>query len=160
MPKRGQRDKDHQHRNDHSQGPSGRQSPGLGTNEPDHFERDLHPSSTDGQNAGAGSRHDGLQSAYDVKDLNRELPNLTDDELKQLTIVPVGAQLEQGAVYFDLNDPGAGEIKARGDMTAGPENRYVAKQDVDYQLWNALIGVDNPERLGFADEGSTTASRR
>lgn len=33
-------------------------------------------------------------------------------------------------------------------MEAGPDNRYVAKDAVDYQLWNALIGVREPERLG------------
>jgi hypothetical protein len=36
----------------------------------------------------------------------------------------------------------------------------VPKSAVNYQLWNALIGVDNPERLGFADDGATTASSR
>jgi hypothetical protein len=37
-------------------------------------------------------------------------------------------------------------------MEAGPENWYVPKSEIDYQLWNLLIGVDNPERLGRADE--------
>jgi hypothetical protein len=49
-------------------------------------------------------------------------------------------------------DPDRGESRALGDMVAGPENQYVAKHAVDYRLWNALIGVDNPERLGAASE--------
>ena len=166
MPKKGQRDRDHQEQPSQQtyrptpEGPSGHHSPGLGTNEPEHFDRDLRADPYSGHNFGPGSRHQGMASAYDVKDLNRELPNLTDDELKQLPVVQEGAQLEQGAVYFDLNNPGRGEIKARGDMVAEPGTRLVPKSDVDYQLWNALIGVDNPERLGFADDGATTASGR
>ena len=35
---------------------------------------------------------------------------------------------------------------------AGPANWYVPKTEVDYQLWNRLIGVHNPERLGLAGE--------
>jgi hypothetical protein len=28
----------------------------------------------------------------------------------------------------------------------------VPKSEVDYQLWNRLIGIDNPERLGDVDD--------
>ena len=93
MPKKGQRDRDHQEdpsRQTHRptpEGPSGHHSPGLGTNEPEHFDRDLRADPSSGQNFGPGSRHQGMPSAYDVKDLSRELPNLTDDELKQLPVV-------------------------------------------------------------------------
>jgi hypothetical protein len=37
-------------------------------------------------------------------------------------------------------------------MQAGANDRYVPKSEVDYQLWNRLIGIDNPERLGEADD--------
>jgi hypothetical protein len=37
-------------------------------------------------------------------------------------------------------------------MEVGPDNWYVPKSEVDYQLWNRLIGVTSPERLGDADE--------
>ena len=141
------------------QGPTGQPSPGLGTNDTEAFERDLHPNPHGGQNFGPDSGNT-VVSAYDVKDLNRGLPNLTDDELKQISVVREGDQLEQGAVYFDLNNPGQGEFKARGDMIAETGTRLVPKSAVDYQLWNALIGVDNPERLGFADDGATTAGGR
>ncbi len=165
MAKQGQRDRDHQEKpwqqtgRPKQEGPSGHHSPGLGTNEPEHFERDLHPDPHGGQNFRPASGNT-VVSAYDVKDLSRELPNLTDDELKQISVVQEGDQLEQGAVYFDLNNPGQGEFKARGDMVAEPGTRLVPKSAVDYQLWNALIGVDNPERLGFADDGATTAGGR
>lgn len=46
--------------------------------------------------------------------------------------------LKQGATYADLNDLERGEFTATGDMTAGPNNYYVAKDDVHYNLWNLL----------------------
>jgi hypothetical protein len=91
-------------------------------------------------------------SAYDVKDVHQTWRDLSDADLKQLPVLPEGTRLEQGAVYFDLNDPNRGEIKALGNMEAGSQNRYVAKSAVPYPLWNALIGVDNPERLGVGSE--------
>ena len=36
--------------------------------------------------------------------------------------------------------------------TGLPVRYYVPKTEVDYRLWNRLIGVDNPERLGEADD--------
>ena len=66
--------------------------------------------------------------------------------------MPRGSRLEQGATYVDLQDPQLREIKAMGNMEAGPNNWYVPKSEVDYQLWNRLIGITNPERLGDADE--------
>jgi hypothetical protein len=91
-------------------------------------------------------------SAYDVKDMNRLWHGLSDADLKQLPVVPEGTSLQQGAVYFYLNDPNRGEIRALGDMEVGTENRYVAKSAVPYPLWNALIGVEDPERLNVGDE--------
>jgi hypothetical protein len=40
-----------------------------------------------------------------------------------------------------------GEFTARGDMRAVADNRFVAKKEVPYHLWNVLIGVDNEERI-------------
>jgi hypothetical protein len=37
-------------------------------------------------------------------------------------------------------------------MVAERGRWYVPKASVDYQLWNALIGITNPERLGQAAE--------
>jgi hypothetical protein len=91
------------------------------------------------------------EQARAVSPLQREPQNL-DDELKPIPIVPPGTRLEQGATYVDLQDPRLDEFTATGDMAAGPNNWYVPKSDVDYQLWNRLIGVVNPERLGEADE--------
>ncbi|HVG00957.1 MAG TPA: hypothetical protein VND68_14045 [Chloroflexia bacterium] len=64
----------------------------------------------------------------------------------------MGSRLEQNATYIDLRTHDREEFTARGDMEAGPENWYVPKTEVDYQLWNRLIGVRNPERTGEADD--------
>ena len=56
-------------------------------------------------------------------------------------------ELEQGATYLDLANPNARPFKALGGMTAGPDNLYIPKDEVDYLLWNRLTGVSTPERL-------------
>ena len=38
-------------------------------------------------------------------------------------------------------------------MVATPEHWYVPKDAVDYELWNRLVGVSNPERLYAPQEG-------
>ena len=67
-------------------------------------------------------------------------------------VLPEGSRLAQGATYFDLNHPERGEITATGEIEAEADNWYVAKADTHYNLWNLLIGVDNPDRLGTTRE--------
>jgi hypothetical protein len=107
-----------------------------------------------GQNIGLAGPHleKDTATAYDIKAIHRQFHGFTDDELKRIPILPQGARLEQGATYVDLQDEGLEEFSATGDMEAGPGNWYVPKSEVDYQLWNRLIGLTNPERLGEADE--------
>ena len=75
------------------------------------------------------------------------LEGITNDGLKSITVLWPGTRLEQGATYIDLHDPQRREFTATADMEAGRDNWYVAKHDVDYELWNRLIGIKNPERL-------------
>ena len=79
-------------------------------------------------------------------------PVTLDDALKQIPILWPDARLEQGATYIDLRDPRRREFTATGDMSAGEDNWYVPKDAVDYELWNRLIGITNPERLYTAPE--------
>jgi hypothetical protein len=39
-------------------------------------------------------------------------------------------------------------------MTAEKHHAYAPKDSIDYQLWNRLIGVTNPERTGNANDAS------
>jgi hypothetical protein len=125
-----------------------------GEQHPEEWRQDLNPNALAGQNVGLAGPHpeQNARTAYDVKAAHRLLQDFSDDDLKQLPILPPGSRLEQGAVYVDLNDLDGGEIKARGDMVAERSQWLVPKSEVDYQLWNALIGVTNPERLGTADD--------
>ncbi len=82
--------------------------------------------------------------AADDKDLRRRLPELAADELARLAVLEPGARLDQGGTYLDLDDPGRGPFKALGGQEAGPGNRYVAKRDTDYELWNRLVGDREP----------------
>ncbi|MCC6313102.1 MAG: hypothetical protein IT337_03750 [Thermomicrobiales bacterium] len=76
------------------------------------------------------------------KHLYDKLPQLTDDELRRLSVLDTGAALEQGGVYLDLNDVAAGPFTAEGGMTAGATQHLIAKRETDYLLWNQLTGRD------------------
>lgn len=76
----------------------------------------------------------------------------TDDELKQIPVLPQGSRLEQGATYIDLKDSERKEFTAMGGMEASADNWYVPKTEVSYPLSNRLIGVQNPERLDEANQ--------
>jgi len=81
--------------------------------------------------------------AADDKVLYNRLPELTSGELSRLQILKPGTRLEQGGTYIDLNHFGQGPFKALGGHEATEDNRYVAKRDTDYELWNRLVGEDS-----------------
>lgn len=118
--------------------------PRPGEQHPERWRADLNPDAMAGQNLGTatGATPPGARTAYDHKRAHRRLSNLVDDDLKQIPIVPEGTRLEQGATYVDLNNLHNGELTARGDMVAGPGTLYVAKDSVDYVLWNVLTEVE------------------
>lgn len=128
--------------------------PDPGEQHPEQWRQDLSPNAMSGQNLGvqAPQPGKGARTAFDLKDLHRALDPLTDDDLKQISLVPAGSRLEQGATYVDLCHLDRGEFTATGNQEAGPDHYYVAKSQIDYQLWNALSGVTHPERLGLADD--------
>jgi hypothetical protein len=115
----------------------------------DTFDEDLHPTAAEARPHTEGRS----RTAYDLKDAHRLLEGITDDGLQQIPVLWDGTRLEQGGVYIDLRDPQRREFKATGDMVAGPDNWYVAKHTVDYELWNALTGVEDPQRRYAPQEG-------
>lgn len=121
---------------------------------PDEWQQDLNPKPMAGRNVGLEGPHPekDAPTAYEIKELNNQLQGYTDDELRQIPVLPQGSRLEQGAKYIDLKDPERKEFTAMGGMEAGSNNWYVPKTEVGYQLWNRLTGVQNPERLGEANE--------
>jgi hypothetical protein len=122
----------------------------AGTQHPEEWRDDLNPHAMAGQNLGAKGPRVAQQvpTAYELKAVHRQFSHFSDDELKRIRVLPTGKRLEQGATYLDLKDPVRGEFIARGDMESGPDDWYVAKSDIDYQLWNRLLGITTPERLG------------
>ena len=120
----------------------------------DDFEEDLRPDNFAGANYGLLSEPQdvGLR-ASDIKELYGKLADLTDDELRNIVIVPLGERLEQGAKYIDLLHLERGEFVATADLVADEDHYYVPKNHTDYVLWNRLRQVSNPARL---DESETT----
>jgi len=122
-----------------------------GEQHPDEWGKDLNPKAMAGQNYGLEGPHPEKNSpltAFDLKEVHRQLRDFRDDELKQIPVLPAGSRLEQNATYIDLRDPDRQEFTAMSGMEAGPDTWYVPKSEVPYQLWNRLIGVKNPERTG------------
>ncbi len=78
--------------------------------------------------------------ASDDKHLAAQLDDLASEELQRLPVLEAGTRLEQGGTYLDLNDRAGGPFKALGGQEATAERRYVAKKDMDYELWNQLVG--------------------
>src|SRR5215216_6523773 len=104
---------------------------------PQEYQKDLSPNAMAGQNIGpqGAQAEKSARTAYDLKPVHSRLDHLLDDDLKQIPVLEEGVRLRQGATYFDLKHPEQGEITATGDMTAGPDNWYVAKSEVHYTLW-------------------------
>ena len=101
----------------------------------DSFAAQLAP---DDSTARPGGHVDDSVSAADDKTLRNRLPGLDADELARLAVLEEGTRLDQGGTYLDLDDLDRGPFKAIGGQEAGPGNRYVAKRDTDYELWNRL----------------------
>ncbi|HZS04205.1 MAG TPA: hypothetical protein VFD58_05165 [Blastocatellia bacterium] len=127
----------------------------TGLQHPEEYRSDLNPNAGAGQKIGPAGPHPekSARTAFDIKELHRRLKDIPDAELMQLRVLPEGTRLEQGATYIDLNDSPPTEFTATAEMTAGRGNYYVPKTEVNYQLWNRLIGVTNPERTGEGNEG-------
>jgi hypothetical protein len=121
---------------------------------PEKYQADMNPHAMAGGNWGLEGPHPEKEcrTAADMKELYECLPRLTADELRRIPVLPPGSRLEQGATYIDLRQPHLQEFTAIAGMEAGEHNWYVPKSEVEYQVWNELIGVNNPERIGQASE--------
>src|SRR5215216_1507965 len=88
---------------------------------PEPYQRDLNPHAMAGQNLGVSEAQPAKQgpTAYDVKPVHKRFKHFSDDELKQLRILPLSSRLEQGATYIDLHHLNLGEFTATGDLEVG-----------------------------------------
>ena len=113
------------------------------------FDEQLAPVAT---RPGGGHLAESVPASAD-KVLHNRLSELTGDELSRLQVLEPGTRLEQGATYVDLNRLSDGPFKAIGGHAATEDNRYVAKRDTDYELWNRLVGQDSNPEIERPDEG-------
>jgi hypothetical protein len=81
-------------------------------------------------------------AAIDDKHLVRLLADLSAEDLRQISVIMPGSPLRQGAAYIDLADPSRREFRAMGSAHAETEQRLVAKDDVDHELWHRLTAPD------------------
>ena len=116
----------------------------------DQWQEDLNPNPMAGQNDGLRTKQEGRYdlTAYEIEELRDKLSGFSEDELKRIPILKPGTRLQQGATYINLNDPKREEYTGVADMSVDETNFIVPKSEVGYQLWNRLIGVENPERTG------------
>lgn len=77
------------------------------------------------------------------KHVGELLPNLTDDQLSRLSILDPGTPLEQGSVYLNLDQREKGPFKAIGGQEVGANEKIIAKNMTDYDLWNEIAGRDD-----------------
>jgi hypothetical protein len=86
------------------------------------------------------------RTAYDVQEAHRQLVDWSDEDLRQVPLLPAGARLDQGAMYVDLRDPARREFAATGEMQVPIDGLYVPRTEVDDRTWNRLLGNRTPER--------------
>jgi hypothetical protein len=95
---------------------------------------------------GPGGHQAESVSGVDDKVLHAGFPELSNDELARLAVLEPGARLEQGGIYVDLNNLADGPFKAMAGHQATQHDRFIAKRDTDYELWNRIVGQDaDPE---------------
>jgi hypothetical protein len=113
---------------------------------PDEWQRDLNPNHLAGQNIGPASEARVAEegNALHLRKRGVRIEGLDDEQLKSVPVIAEGERLQQGATYVDLNENPRHEFTAEGDMEAGDDNAYVAKDRVSYQIWNRLIGEPKP----------------
>jgi hypothetical protein len=118
---------------------------------PQPYEQDLNPDASKGINWGDVGPHpekDNPRTAFDIKEIHNRMREWPDEELQRIPVLPAGARLEANATYINLNDSPPREFTAEGKEDVGDDDWIVPKKEVDYQLWNRLIGVENPARTG------------
>ncbi len=87
------------------------------------------------------------RTAHDVEEAHRQLVGWTEDELKQVPLMPIGARLDEGATYVDLRDPARREFAASAEMQVPPDGLYVPRSAVDHRIWVRLLGLRTADRI-------------
>ena len=119
----------------------------------DEFQQDIYAQPKPNLNyghTGQASEVASTLNAYEIKELHSQLKGFSKDEMQQITVLPPGTPLNEGTKYVDLMDDGRQVITGATGMTVGNNSYYVAKNEVDYLVWDRLIDVSNPESAGIS----------
>jgi hypothetical protein len=100
-----------------------------------HEQRDPQPAAEPTEARG-GSR----LTAYDSAVARDLLPNLTDEQLKQIPILPPGVPVDSEHTCLDLADPAVPERVVVAGTVVAENALLVPRGEVDDQLWNKLKG--------------------
>ena len=117
------------------------------TKHPGTAQQDLSPDAHKGLNHGMDGPPIPTRTAAELRDVHNMLAgDFTVDELKQIPVLSPGVRLETKAAYINLIDGERKEFHALGNEEVGPNDLYIAKKDVPYELWNKLLGIRDPSR--------------
>ena len=117
---------------------------------PQPYQEDLNPDASKGINWGLAGPHPEKhepRTAYDTKPVHRRFGDFTDDELRRIPLMPAGSRLGANATYLRLDDPLHQPFTAEGDEEVWENDWIVPKTEVDYPLWNRLLGITDPKRM-------------
>jgi hypothetical protein len=138
-----------------SSAPRNADKPQAQRKHPEEYEPDLEPNHAEGQNIGqmpplsnaAEYRTSHPLTEADYKRMGvRQLSSFTEDELRQIPIVPAGERLEQGGTYLNLKGAELAPFSGTADMEVGEDQWVVPKRYTPYTLWNRLLGETDPQR--------------
>jgi hypothetical protein len=105
-------------------------------------QREHNPNHEKGERIGrgqAGKRSE--RTAYEIRELKRQLEGYEDEELRRIPIVREGSPLDEGATYIDLQEHPPREFTAEPDLVALRDNWFVPKNGVPRSLWDRLLRV-------------------
>lgn len=114
---------------------------------PEEIQRDLAPDASKGLNHGQDGAPTAKRAGSEIKKLHEMLTDFSPQELRQLPVLCEGARLETKATYINLADPRPHEIQALGNEDVGPDDLYIDKKDVPYQLWNRILGHETAREV-------------
>jgi hypothetical protein len=104
---------------------------------------ELRPAESNNRLQARGEKYD----AGGGSETGRQFAGMTKDEIARIPVLSIGATLEQGSVYLDLDDLDSGPFVALGSEAVAEGDRMVAKRDADYEMWNRLAGDREPRIL-------------
>lgn len=106
------------------------------------IDRSTHPERPSAVASGEAPR-----TAAHIHEARLQLVDWNDDDLGLVSLLPIGARLDEGALYVDLRDPARREFTGTAEMRVPPDGLYVPKAAVEPRIWARILGVRTAERL-------------